>query len=280
MATQPRNSILCPNCAKLISIDERQCPFCGTSNPGRRWKRSFLTRPFNSAEELIRLVLYANIGMFVIALIISPRLPGLSVNPFALLSPANKSLLLLGATGTIPIDQLHRWWTLVAANYLHGGILHILFNMVAFRQLALFNAREYGVARMFIIYTVTGIAGFLASYLVGITFTIGASAAVCGLMGSALYYGKSRGGAYGQMIYKQIGGWAVFLFIFGFLMPGINNWGHGGGLVAGVVLGYVLGYREKTPERLWHKTGAAICLLLTALVLIWAVIVACYYRFL
>lgn len=53
---------------------------------------------------------------------------------------------------------------------------------------------------MVVIYTLSGMCGFLVSYLAGVGFTIGASAAVCGLIGAALYYGKRRGGRYGQTV--------------------------------------------------------------------------------
>ncbi|TES92717.1 MAG: rhomboid family intramembrane serine protease, partial [Desulfobacteraceae bacterium] len=245
MTKHQRQSILCPKCRKLISVDETICPYCGLTRPGSLWKNNIITLGFSNTDQLIRTIIYVNVGIFIISLLLNSRLPGLSMNPFYILSPENRSLLLLGATGTIPIDRLHRWWTIVSANYLHGGILHILFNMIAFRQLAPLVAREYGVYRMFIIYTLSGIIGFRISYLAGVTFTIGASAAICGLMGSILYYGKSRGGIYGQAVYKQVAGWAVVLFLFGLIMPGINNWGHGGGIVAGIILGFFLGYQER-----------------------------------
>jgi rhomboid protease GluP len=186
--------------------------------------------------------------------------------------------VLLGATGTIPIDHLHRWWSLVSANYLHGGIFHILFNMLALRQIAPLVLREYGVNRMVILYTLSGVIGFFVSYLAGVMLTIGASAAVCGLIGATLYYGKSRGGAYGQAIYRQIAGWALGILVFGFLIPGVNNWGHGGGIGAGIVLGLLLGYQERKRERLFHKTLAGICVLLTVMILVWAVVSGIYYR--
>jgi rhomboid protease GluP len=219
-----------------------------------------------------------NVTLFITSLLLYPWSSGVSLNPLALLSPSNKGLLLLGATGTIPIDRLGRWWTLVSANYLHGGIFHILFNMIAFRQIAPLVLREYGINRMVIIYTLSGVIGFLVSYFAGIPLTIGASAAVCGLIGATLYYGKSRGGLYGQTIFKQIGGWALGIFIFGFLMPGINNWGHGGGIFTGAVLGVLLGYKERMRERAFHKILASACILITILVLIWAVGSGIYYR--
>ncbi len=279
MTKHQRQSILCPKCRKLISVDETICPYCGLTRPGSLWKNNIITLGFSNTDQLIRIIIYVNVGIFIISLLLNSRLPGLSMNPFYILSPENRSLLLLGATGTIPIDRLHRWWTIVSANYLHGGILHILFNMIAFKQLAPMVAREYGVYRMFIIYTLSGIIGFRISYLAGVTFTIGASAAICGLMGSIIYYGKSRGGIYGQAIYKQVAGWAVVLFLFGFIMPGINNWGHGGGIVAGIIIGFFLGYRERKEENLFHKILTGFCAVLTVIVLGWAIVSGIYYRY-
>ena len=267
MVNHQRRSILCPSCRKLISADEDRCPHCGTSRPGSWWKNNIWTQGYHNPEQLIKTIIYINIGMYLITLLLKPLTSSFSMNPLTFLSPSNTSLLLMGATGTIPIDHYHRWWTVLSANYLHGGILHIFFNMMAFRQLAPLVLREYGVQRMFIIYTLGGIAGFGVSYLAGVSLTIGASAAVCALIGASLYFGKSRGGVYGHAVYRQIGGWAVGLFLFGLLVPSINNWGHGGGILAGALLGFLLGYQEKVREKFFHKAIAGICLILTILVL-------------
>jgi rhomboid protease GluP len=275
-----RKSILCPHCSKLISADERTCPHCGISRPGARWKNIPVTRGLLQSDQLIKTIIYANVGMYLISLLMNPTRMGLSANPFMFLSPSNGALLLLGSTGTIPIDQGHRWWTLVSANYLHGGILHIVFNMIALYQIGPLVLREYGANRLIGLYTLGGIFGFLVSYFAGVRLTLGASAAVCSLIGASLYYGKSRGGAYGQAIYKQISGWVLVLFLFGFMVPGINNWGHGGGIVGGIILGYFLGYHERTRENLFHKSLATGCVVLTVAVLAWAILSSVYYRFL
>jgi len=73
--------------------------------------------------------------------------------------------------------------------------------------------------------------------------------------------------------------WVVIMFVFGFVVPGINNWGHGGGLVSGALLGYLLGYAERKRETAFHKTLAAVCLVATGLILAWAVLTSLYYRF-
>ncbi|MCP4623408.1 MAG: rhomboid family intramembrane serine protease [bacterium] len=273
-----RQAILCPNCRKLISTSESKCPFCGTRKPGSWFKNNAWTRGFRDPNRMIIMIIALNVGMFIISILLNPRAAGLAPNPLTFLSPSGQNLEWLGATGRVPIGEYHRYWTLVAASYLHGGILHIFFNMIAFRQLAVVVTREFGIYRMFAIYTLSGVAGFWISYLFNVYWTIGASAAVCGLVGALLYYGKSRGGLYGKVLYKQISMWVVFLFVFGFVVPGINNWGHGGGLLAGICLGFLLGYREKRRENIFHKLLAGSCVLATLVVLAWAVARTLFFK--
>lgn len=271
-------TILCPICRKLISMEETRCPYCGTSKPGSWLHNNPLARIFRDPSRFIKGIVYVNAGMFVLTLLISFQSLSLSMgNPLHFLSPSLLSLRLFGATGTFAIDNLHRWWTLLSAIYLHGGILHILFNMMAFRQISALIVREYGIHRMFSIYTLGGMIGFLVSYLGGTPDTIGSSAAICSLIGAALYYGKSRGGAYGQAIYRQVGGWVLVIFLFGFMIPGIDNWGHGGGIAGGALLGLLFGYHERKKETRLHRTLAHLCAIATALTLLWAIGSGTYY---
>jgi rhomboid protease GluP len=279
MSNHKRQSLLCPNCKKLISISEKKCPYCGTGSPAAWWKNNIWTRGFSNPYLLVKSIIGVNIGIYVISLLLNPKGFGLALNPLTFLSPSGQILELLGATGKVPIDAYQRYWTLVSANYLHGGILHIFFNMVAFHQLGLLVSREYGAYRMFIIYTVGGVIGLFISYLAAVPWTIGASASVCSLAGALLYYAKSRGGVYGRALYKQIGIWVIILFLFGIMVPMINNWGHGGGLAAGIGLGFLLGYQERKKENVFHKLLAGSCAIITILILGWAVLSGIYIRF-
>ena len=282
MSHAKKNSMLCPNCRKLISTDEPVCPYCGLSRPGLRRIIHFFggAGGKGGSVDVVKAIIYTNISFYILSILLSSSAVGLSANPLTFLSPSSKSLFLLGATGTIPIVEFNRWWTLVSASFLHGSILHIFFNMAALGQLGPFVLREYGFYRFVIIYIVTGIGGFLISYLAHIPFTIGASGSICGLIGAILYYGKSRGGLYGHTIYRQAMGWVVGLVIFGLLVAGINNWAHGGGLVCGILLGFLMGYREKRGETIIHQMLAIGCILLTIALLLWTIMQAIYYHFL
>jgi len=279
MQNSVRRSILCPTCRKLISIDEPLCPYCGLSRPGSWWKTGFLNLFSLNAYNIIRSLIIVNAVLFVISVLLSSSALSTSANPLRFLAPSNNIVLLMGATGTIPIERLHRWWTLVSAGYLHGGILHLFFNMVALSQIGPLVLQEFGFYRTVVLYVLGGIIGFLVSYLAGIPFTLGASASLCALIGALLYYGKSRGGIFGQSLFRQLSGWVIGMGFFGLLVPGINNWGHGGGLAGGIMLGYLLGYTEKNRETYVHKLLAIICMLTTGAILLWALLSTFYYLF-
>ncbi|MBT7631695.1 MAG: rhomboid family intramembrane serine protease, partial [Desulfobacula sp.] len=150
---------------------------------------SFLTPSF-----VMNAMIYTNVIMFFISLVYSGKNMILSFNPFYAFTPSMDVLNFLGASGRFPIVKFEAWWSLITANWLHGGLLHILFNMMALKTLAPLVMKEFGLYRMFSIYTLTGIAGFLLSYFGNVYLTIGASSGLCGLIGASLFFGKSRGG--------------------------------------------------------------------------------------
>jgi len=154
----------------------------------------------------------------------------------------------------------------LSATWLHGGLLHILFNMMWVRQLAPATAEMYGPGRMVIIYTAAGVAGFALSsfaaeflppllFLRGGQFSVGASASIFGLLGALVYYGR-RGGS--SMIGSQALSYALILGLFGFIMPGIDNYAHAGGFAGGYLAGRLLDPLKA--ERIDHILIAVICL--------------------
>ncbi len=271
MTDVEKKAILCPQCRRLISRDEPVCPHCGLSRPGTRRVAALLGRIGSGTLNPVQIVLFSNVALFLLSLLLNPSSLGFSLNPLSFLSPSDASLFYLGATGTVPILGYGRWWTLLTASFLHGGLLPIFFNMAALTQLGPFVWRQFGFWRFWIIYLASGVGGFLLSLLAGVPFTIGASAGLCGLIGAIFYYGKSRGGFLGDMISRQAMGWIVGLAVFGLLLPGINNWAHGGGLLAGIGAAFLSGYRDRGPETAAHRMLGAILMGATALTLLYAV---------
>ena len=174
------------------------------------------------------------------------------------------ALFKLGATGaTLWAEGL--WWTPLTAIYLHGDVLHILFNVLWIRQLGPAVEQLYGQGRLVVIFTLSGVLGFVVSNFVGIPFTIGASGAIFGLLGALIAYGRRRGGAFGALVLREYGLWAIILFIYGFL-PGtsVNNWAHGGGFVGGFVAGLVLSFSDRRNESQFERLMAGGLITMTA----------------
>jgi rhomboid protease GluP len=93
----------------------------------------------------------------------------------------------------------------------------------------------------------------------GAQFTIGASASIFGLLGALVYYGRRTGS---QLVRGQAVRYAVILFVFGLIMPGIDNYAHAGGFAGGYLA--ALWLDPLRPERIDHIIGALVCLLLSA----------------
>lgn len=273
-----RNSILCPNCRKLISRDERRCPYCDTPFPGSKLKNNIWTQGLKEPLLIIKYIIFINAAIYFLSLIISFEPGKISFDPLTVLSPSSLSLSRLGATGAIPIDQAGKWWSLVSGVWLHANPLHIFFNMIALAQIAPLIINAFGIYRMVIIYTMSGIIGFVFSYMAGVQFGVGASGAVCGLIGAALFYGKSRGGEFGEAVYKQTFLWIILIFVFGFIIPNVDNWGHGGGILSGIATGFFLGYEERKRQTMFHKLFSGFCVSMTFGILAWAIGSGIYYR--
>ncbi|HOD28011.1 MAG TPA: rhomboid family intramembrane serine protease [Syntrophales bacterium] len=271
MASPRRTSLLCPGCRRLVSADEPACPHCGLKRPGAPW-RAALGVFGPASRQLVPGLIAINITLYLLSLLLTPAGIGLAPSPFSFLSPDGRALYRLGATGVLPIAYEGRWWTLITASFLHGGLLHLFFNMAALWQLGPFVQQIFGTHRFVVLYVASGAAGFLLSYFAGIPFTIGASASLCGLIGAILYYGKSRGGFLGESVYRQATGWIVGLVLFGLLVPGINNWAHGGGLAAGLLAAFALGYEERNGEPAWLAPFGGVTAIGTLVVLVWATV--------
>jgi rhomboid protease GluP len=187
----------------------------------------------------------------------------------SLLSPSPLALFLFGESGAVPVFGYGRWWTVLSAGWLHGSLLHIVFNMMWVRQLGPATGQLFGASRLVIIYTIAGAAGFLASSVAGVLLpgvpliggamlSVGASAAIFGLLGALVRYGHRTGSS---TVKTQAWSWALTLFVFGLIMPGVDNWAHAGGYAGGYLAAIWLDPLK--PERTDHVVIALACLGLT-----------------
>jgi rhomboid protease GluP len=154
-----------------------------------------------------------------------------------LLSPSSRALLTFGMTGGLAWAR-GDYWTLLSAIYLHGSLLHIIFNFMWIRDLGPAVESIYGPARAFLLFTIAGAGGFLASNLISGAPTVGASGAIFGLLAALIVNGRRTGRS---LLNNQLITWAVVLFASGFLFPGVNNIAHAGGFAAGWVFAHAVG---------------------------------------
>lgn len=263
---QTSGSVVCVSCGYLVGVKDEKCYHCGRRNPGL-WGFAPAIRRLGHDLGFVPFVTGVSVVAYGLSLLASGPNIGVTGGIFGLLAPDSCSLLQFGASGAVPVYLLHRWWTVLSAAWLHGSLLHIFFNVLWIRQLGPAVAELYGPGRMVIIYTVAAIVGFLASssagmflrfmpaILRGAGLTVGASAPIFGLLGALVYYGR-RGGS--SMVRAQAWSWAIPAFLFGFMMPGIDNYAHAGGFLGGWLAARWLD--PLRPERIDHMVAALVCL--------------------
>ncbi|MDJ0626285.1 MAG: rhomboid family intramembrane serine protease [Candidatus Caenarcaniphilales bacterium] len=248
-------SINCPNCKTLIHSEVSTCPECGHPQPG------FLGY-YNLVKSLdgykfANWILYICGAIYLLSLIVDLKHVNFGLN-FGFLGPSSKSLLLFGGGGSIPIFQFGNWWTIFTAPLLHASIFHIGFNCAWVSQLAPVAYKFYGFSKLVIIYILSGAFGafltafagvYFTGFLKGASFSIGASGCVFGLMGALISCGQQSGS---NLLRNTIWQYAIIGFIFGLLMPNIDNWAHFGGFLGGYLLPKIKWLSYKCTETVNH----------------------------
>jgi rhomboid protease GluP len=265
-------SVVCPNCGSLVGVRDEKCYTCGRANPGL-WGFAPALRDLGADFGFVPLVIGASVIMYLASLLLSGGNVGMS--GFAILSPSGFAICSLGASGAWPVFFLEAWWTVLSATWLHGGLLHILFNMMAVRNLGPAAVDMLGPARTVIVYVIGGACGFLLSSLMGrflilpIPFfagarlTVGASAAIFALVGALVHYGRASGSG---LIRTEMTRYALLLFVSVMFLPNIDNYAHLGGFLGGYATSRFLNPLAR--ERGDHMIVAVLCLVATALAVV------------
>ncbi len=270
---QTTGSVICTSCGTLVGVNDAVCYNCNRRNPGL-WGYAPAFRRLGQDLGFVPLVMGGTITLYVLSLLLSGG--GLQT----MFSPSSRVLLLLGASGSVPVFDLGRWWTVLTAGWLHGGVLHILFNVLWIRQLAPAVADLYGPGRMVILYTLAGAVGFIFTSVAGqyigflpiiggARLSVGASAPIFGLLGALVFYGQRTGSRHVGEAGLQ---YALMLGLFGLIFPGVDNQAHLGGFVGGYLAGFLLDPLK--PERIDHLVGAAACLAITLVAIVASIVTA------
>jgi membrane associated rhomboid family serine protease len=224
-----------------------------------RWQGGALGR---GGLSVTKVLIGINVAMFLVEI---------ASGALGVGAAANHALKQLGALAPIWVIRDHQYWRMVTVMFLHGGWLHLLFNMWALWVLGEYVESVLGHVKFAVLYLVAGLAG--SALIVAATpayeITVGASGAIFGIFGAlALYaYVNRNRDMVARSILGQIMILLVINLVFTFAQSGISWQGHIGGLVVGTALmgAYTMMGRKSPYGRF---TGSDIVATLVALALV------------
>jgi rhomboid protease GluP len=254
---------MCPNCRAFVTSDDKTCPYCdiqlGTRIIDKRKPDDILGGLIPHARFTTVIILLINLGLYAALMSRSARL-----SFGGAIDLSFDALYDLGAKARVPIIR-GEWWRLITAGFLHGGFFHIFMNSWALFDLGTQVEETYGTSRYLAFYFIANLTGFLASFYWTPALSVGASAAIFGLIGAMLAFGVRDRTRFGDEVRSTYSRWAVYSLLFG-LLPGfaVDNAAHLGGLAGGFVMAYIAGTptMSRAVERFWQVV-AVLCVLIT-----------------
>jgi rhomboid protease GluP len=257
---------MCPNCRAFITNKDRICPYCkepvGPRAIDRRNPSDLLGGLVSHARLTTTIFLMVNVALFLGTVAFSMRLG----NGSAFMNLDLGTLVRFGAKYP-PLILEGQWWRIVTAGFLHGGLVHIAMNMWVLMDLGAQVEEVYGTTRYVVFYLLSSAGGFLLSTFWSSSPSVGASAALFGLIGAMIAFGVKSNTSMGGAIRGMYIRWAIYGLLFG-LLPyfHIDNAAHLGGLGTGFAIAYVAGTPRltNTPgEQVW-RAAAWISVAVTA----------------
>lgn len=237
---------MCPSCGTLVGTTATKCHQCGANvRFGMAAASRSLGRMLPTNAPVTYCILSLCCLLYGISLLYSarsgnPLMPeggGLSAI-FNIGGISGKTTVLLGST--LPWQYIvvyNQWWRLITAVFLHGSLMHIVFNMWVIMDVGPMVEEMFGSARYLFLYMATGVFGYVISSFFSGHPSVGASGALLGLIGLLLASTTRSSSASSQMMRSNLIKWIIYIAIMGFMFSGIDNYAHFGGLAAGFVLG-------------------------------------------
>ena len=248
---------ICPDCMIPASVGF-QCPECvKDGNKNVRTTRTALGGRASSDPGWVSRVL---IGVTVVAFVAQQTVSGFTARFFDIGRAYDPSA---GHEIGVATGQYERLLTSV---FLHGGVLHLAFNMYALYLFGPPVEAALGRARFLSLYLVAGLGGSAVSYAFAAPNqpSLGASGAIFGLLGAFLVISKRLG-----RDTSSVFGLLAINFVLGFVLPNIDWRAHLGGLVTGALCAVALAYAPRDKRTLVQVGGVVGTLLLVLAVIVW-----------
>jgi membrane associated rhomboid family serine protease len=241
---------ICPDCMTFGPVGIR-CPDHATSKGVAPKQRAQMTaRRFKAPEGLVtRVLIGVNVAVYVLELATGA---GINANTGWIYE---HGALTIERQFTYGIGGLAEgeWWRLITAAFLHYGPVHLGLNMFVLWFIGPALEEYFGRARYALLYLVAGLAGSAGALVIGglntlfdpppEAVTVGASGAIWGIMGAAVFLEWRRIYVFGG----QAMGLVVLNLIISFVIPGISIGGHIGGLIGGGIVSLAFLYLRRMP---------------------------------
>lgn len=170
-----------------------------------------------------------------------------------------------------PLVRLGDYYRLFTSMFLHADIIHLFFNCYSLYVVGTQVESFMGKGKFIFIYLFSGILGGFLSIAMSNYASIGASGAIFGLLGSLLYFGYHYRVYLGNVLKNQIIPLIIVNLIYGFMVPGIDNFAHIGGLIGGVMATSVVGVKYKSSKS-EQINGIIITTILTSFIIYMALV--------
>ena len=162
--------------------------------------------------------------------------------------------------------QIYR---LLTGTFIHIDVMHFLCNAYSLYIIGTQIENFYGRSKFLLIYLVSAICGSLLSIAMTNSLSIGASGAIFGLLGAYAYFGYHYRVYFGTVLLRQIVPIIILNLAIGFMVPGIDNFAHIGGLIGGFLISMALGVNSKDTKK-QHVNGAILSTLFIAFLIVLA----------
>lgn len=188
----------------------------------------------NKTWSLVTNVLIGiNIGVYILTAILSGNIINSNLGVLVFLGAKVNSLILNG-----------EFYRLITCMFLHGGIMHLAFNMYALYSLGPLVENIYGRKKFIAIYFIAGFLSSIMSLLFSVEVSIGASGAIFGLLGAALVFGYKNKNSIGKEFMTNIFFVIAINLFMGFSIPNVDNFGHLGGLIGGILSSMIISRKQ------------------------------------
>jgi membrane associated rhomboid family serine protease len=251
------NCIRCGRQLPGFSFGRKVCPWCKQHEAAQRGEladdapqpvmRTPWVRHSESTIGLTQIIFGINAAVFL----------GMAISASNIMNFSPLELVRWGGNlGALTISG--EWWRLLTNVFVHGGIIHIAFNMWCLWYLGALAESLYGRWTYATIYLICGVGASLVSAAWHpYTPSVGASGAIFGLAGALLAafklgeFSVPRSALSGTL--RSLGAFVVYNLIFGFAIPGIDNAAHIGGLITGLIVGALVALiapqQQQAPRR-------------------------------